>query len=71
MSVSHTVYLTGLIFPLKELCEIAHKHGIFVVTDSAHGVGMLDLDMKELGIDAFASSPYKWGGAPTGCGVFY
>ena len=71
ISVSHTVYITGLIFPLKELCEIAHKHDIFVVADSAHGVGMLDLNMKELGIDAFTSSPYKWCGAPTGCGVLY
>jgi len=32
---------------------------------------MLNLDVKELGIDLWASSPYKWGGAPTGCGVLY
>ena len=71
ISVSHTVYITGLIFPLKELCEIAHKKGIFVVADSAHGFGMLDLNMHDLAIDAFSTSPYKWGGAPTGLGVFY
>ena len=71
ISVSHTIYITGLIFPIKELCELAHKNDIFVVADSAHGVGMLDLDVKELGVDAFASSPYKWLGAPTGCGLLY
>ena len=71
ISVSHTIYITGLIFPFKELCEIAHKNDIFVVADSAHGVGMLDIDVKELGVDALASSPYKWLGAPTGCGLFY
>jgi selenocysteine lyase/cysteine desulfurase len=32
---------------------------------------MLDLDMKELGIDFFMSSPYKWLGAPTGVGLLY
>ncbi|UCG86481.1 MAG: aminotransferase class V-fold PLP-dependent enzyme [Gemmatimonadota bacterium] len=71
ISVSHTVYITGLIFPIKELSEIAHEQGIFVLADSAHGIGMLDLDMHDLGVDAFASSPYKWCGAPAGCGLFY
>jgi len=32
---------------------------------------MLDLNMKQLGVDFFASSPYKWLGAPTGIGLFY
>jgi selenocysteine lyase/cysteine desulfurase len=71
ISISHTVYISGLIAPLKELSEMAHKHGILVLADSAHGLGMLDLDMKEMGIDFFASSPYKWLGAPTGSGLFY
>ncbi|MCP4723913.1 MAG: aminotransferase class V-fold PLP-dependent enzyme, partial [bacterium] len=52
-------------------CEMAHKKDILVLVDSAHGFGMLDLDMKELGIDAFCSSVYKWGGAPCGNGLFY
>ncbi|MCP4723686.1 MAG: aminotransferase class V-fold PLP-dependent enzyme, partial [bacterium] len=64
ISISHTIFITGLIFPTKELCEMAHKKDILVLVDSAHGFGMLDLDMKELGIDAFCSSVYKWGGAP-------
>ena len=71
ISVSHTVYISGLISPLKELGQMAHEKGILVAADSAHGLGMLDLDMKELGIDFFATSPYKWLGAPTGVGVFY
>lgn len=71
ISISHTVYITGLIAPIKELCEMAHKHDIIVIVDSAHGIGMLDLDMKKMGCDVFCSSPYKWGGAPTGCGVLY
>jgi len=32
---------------------------------------MLNIDVKELGVDFFASSPYKWLGAPTGCGLLY
>lgn len=71
ISISHTVYISGLISPLKELCKMAHEKGILVLADSAHGIGMLDLDMKEMDVDFFATSPYKWLGAPTGVGVLY
>ena len=71
ISISHTVYLTGLIFPLIELCELAHRHDILVLADSAHGLGMLNLDMRESGVDFFTSSPYKWMGAPAGRGLLY
>ena len=71
ISISHTVFITGLIMPLKELSRLAHDKGLLILADSAHGLGMLDLDMKALGIDFFASSPYKWLGAPTGVGLLY
>lgn len=71
ISISHTVYISGLIAPLKELCKMAHDKGVLVVADSAHGIGMLNLDMKEMDVDFFATSPYKWMGAPTGVGVLY
>ena len=71
ISISHTVYITGLIAPIKELSEMAHKHEVVVIVDSAHGIGMLDLDMHEMGCDVFCTSPYKWMGAPTGAGVMY
>ena len=32
---------------------------------------MLDLNMHDMGVDAFCTSPYKWLGAPTGLGVLY
>jgi len=71
ISISHTVYITGLIAPVKELSELAHENGILLVADSAHGLGMLNLNMKELCADFFTSSPYKWLGAPTGRGLLY
>ncbi len=71
ISISHTVFISGLIVPLKELSQMAHEKDVFVLADSAHGIGMLNLDMKELGIDFCATSPYKWLGAPTGVGLLY
>ncbi len=71
ISISHTVYISGLIFPVRELSEMAHERGILVLTDSAHGLGMLNLNMRQLGVDFFTSSPYKWLGAPCGRGVLW
>jgi selenocysteine lyase/cysteine desulfurase len=71
LSISHTVYKSGLIAPLKELSEAAHEREVFVLADAAHAIGMLDLDMHELGVDAWCTSPYKWLGAPPGVGVLY
>jgi selenocysteine lyase/cysteine desulfurase len=71
ISISHTVYISGLIAPMKELSEMAHRHGILVLADSAHGPGMLSLDLRNSGVDFWAASPYKWLGSPCGCGILY
>ncbi len=71
ISISHTVYISGLIAPIKELSEMAHRHGVLVVADSAHGPGMLNLNLHDTGVDYWTASPYKWLGAPCGCGILY
>jgi len=71
LMISHTCFITGLISPIKELSEEAHKRGILVLGDSAHGIGMLNLNLNATGIDFWASSPYKWLGALPDRGVFY
>ncbi len=69
--ISHAVYHTGLVPPLKELCRLAKSKNVLVAADGAHCVGMLSLDMHDLGVDFYANSGYKWLGAPTGTGIFY
>ena len=71
ISISHTVFISGLIAPVKELSQMAHRHGVLVLADSAHGPGMLNLDLHDMEVDFLAASPYKWLGAPTGCGILY
>jgi selenocysteine lyase/cysteine desulfurase len=71
IALSHTVFITGLISPLKELSRMAHEKGVMVLADSAHGAGMMRLNMKDMGIDFFATSPYKWLGTPAGIGLLF
>jgi selenocysteine lyase/cysteine desulfurase len=69
--ISHVVYKNGLVTPLKEISALAHDKNVLVVADGAHSLGMIDLDMHELGADFYAASAYKWANAPIGSGFFY
>jgi selenocysteine lyase/cysteine desulfurase len=69
--VSHMTYVTGLIIPVKELSEMAHRHGVLVSVDGAHPLGMLDLDMHDLGCDHYAAAGQKWLMCGTGTGMSY
>ena len=71
MSVSHITFPTGCMLPVKELAALARPRGILTVVDGAHAIGMMALDMHDLGVDFYASSPYKWLGAPVGTGFLY
>ena len=57
--------------PVRELAALARPRGILTAVDGAHAIGMLALDMHDLGVDFYASSPYKWMGAPVGTGMLY
>jgi selenocysteine lyase/cysteine desulfurase len=71
MSFCHINYTTGLRMPVKELCELARQHNIITMIDGAHTIGMIDLNMHDMGVDFYACSPHKWLCAPPGTGVLY
>ncbi len=61
----------GYRLPAKELCQLARERGIFSIVDGAQVVGQLPVDVKDLGCDAYVSSPHKWLLAPKGTGILY
>ncbi len=71
MMVSHVMYQSGSMVPLKPLAALARSKGIITCIDGAHPVGMLKMDMHDLGVDYYASSSHKWLCAPTGAGILY
>jgi selenocysteine lyase/cysteine desulfurase len=68
---SHAMYQTGSLVPLKPLAALARSRGIITAIDGAHPIGMVKMDMHDLGVDYYASSSHKWLCAPTGAGVLY
>ena len=69
--VSHAVNLTGQLFPVKQLCETAHRRGIQVVVDGAQTFALVDYRIPDLGCDYFGTSLHKWLLAPIGTGLLY
>jgi selenocysteine lyase/cysteine desulfurase len=71
LSFSGITTTTGLIFPVKEICEAARRKGVLTVVDGAHMHGQIPVKIRDLGCDFFAGSPHKWMFAPAGCGFLY
>jgi selenocysteine lyase/cysteine desulfurase len=57
--------------PVKELTDLAHRRGLLISVDGAHPLGMMDLDMRALGVDHYAAAGQKWLMCGTGTGVCY
>lgn len=69
--VSHVVYMTGQIMPVREICDMAHENGVEVIVDGAHSFAQLDFKIPDLHCDYFGTSLHKWLNAPFGCGMLY
>jgi len=71
LSFSGIITTTGLILPVKQICQSAQEKGVISVVDGAHMDGQMPVNLRELGCDYFAGSPHKWMFAPAGCGFLY
>ena len=71
IAVPHVTCTTGLVFPIKEIAELAKSKGIYTAIDGAHGAGTFDLNISELGCDFYAGCFHKWLLGPAGTGFLY
>ena len=71
INLCHIVNTNGMIMPVKEISEMAHKKGILVAVDGAQTAGMFSINLKDLGCDFYTASAHKWLFAPKGIAVFY
>lgn len=71
LSLPHIPCTIGQVLPVKEICHMARAHGIFSLIDGAHPPGMLQVDIKDIGCDAYAGCGHKWMLGPKGTGFLY
>ena len=62
---------TGLRMPFEVLTEFFEGKGVEVLLDAAHGIGMIPLDLGQLGASYVTSNCHKWLCAPKGSAFLY
>jgi len=70
VAFAHVSNTLGTITPVREMVELAHRHGARVLIDGAQAVSHLPVDVRSLDADWYALSGHKVFG-PTGIGVLY
>lgn len=70
VAISHLPNALGVLLPVQEIIDEAHKHGAIVVLDAAQSVSHQRIDVCELDVDFLVFSGHKLYG-PTGVGVLF
>lgn len=70
VSVAEVTNVLGSIQPVKEMCEIAHSYGAYMIVDGAQSVPHMKVDVKDLDVDFLGFSAHKMCG-PSGVGILY
>ena len=61
---------TGVIAPMSEIVEVAHKHGALMHSDAVQAVGKLPIDLRSVPLDFLSLSAHKFHG-PKGIGAMF
>ncbi len=73
--LSHILWNTGQVLPLAEIVQGCRQHQgsrpVQILVDAAQSVGLLPLNLTELGADFYAFTGHKWWCGPAGVGGLY
>jgi len=70
VGINHVSNVLGIINPIVEITELAHKIGALVLIDGSQSVPKMPIDISFLGCDFFVFTGHKMLG-PTGTGVLW
>ncbi len=71
ISVSEVSYINGFRYQLRQLAELAHAHGAYLLSDSTQSVGAVRLKVRDVDVDFVTCGAYKWLLGPVGLAFFY
>jgi isopenicillin-N epimerase len=67
--VDHVTSATGMVMPIQAIVSAVEAKGVPVLVDGAHAMGMVPVDLKEIGAAFYTSNAHKWLCAPKGAAV--
>jgi len=70
VAITQMSNVLGTATPVKQICEIAHAHGAYVLIDGSQGAVHLDVDVQDIGCDFYVFTGHKVYG-PSGIGALY
>lgn len=70
VAIAYVSNVMGVIHPVKQIAEIAHRNGAVIVVDGAQSSPHMKVDVQDLDCDFYALSGHKMCG-PTGIGALY
>jgi cysteine desulfurase/selenocysteine lyase len=70
VAITHMSNVLGTIVPVKEVCQIAHAHGAYVLVDGSQGAVHLPIDVQDIDCDFYVFTGHKVYG-PSGIGALY
>lgn len=68
---THASNITGTIFPIKKIGEIARDNKLIYIVDAAQTAGLYEIDVVDMNIDILVFPGHKSLLAPQGTGVVY
>jgi selenocysteine lyase/cysteine desulfurase len=71
IAITHVTSTTGIMYPAREIAEIARRRGIWMHLDGAQTFGALDMNLKEIGCDSYSTSAHKWLMGPLEAGILF
>ncbi len=66
--INHASNVVGTILPVKEVADLAHQAGAYLLVDAAQTAGVIPIDQTALGIDFLTFTGHKGLYGPTGTG---
>jgi L-cysteine/cystine lyase len=69
VSISHVLWTTGAVMPVRAIADIAHDRGALIIVDGAQAAGAIPFRFEDLGVDLYAVPAQKWLLGPEGMGA--
>jgi cysteine desulfurase/selenocysteine lyase len=69
--VNHSSNVIGTVQPVAEIGKICRETGVYFILDASQSAGIINIDMKAMGIDVLVFTGHKCLMGPTGIGGSY